>query len=87
MTPPPEQETLRVALVQLCSGRNPTKNVSVASELIRRAAADGAQYVQTPEVTNGMEVDRCALFAAAVLDRVDEALGPLLAATPDKLRD
>lgn len=79
MTSPPKQETLRVALVQLCSGRNPAKNVSVASELIRRAAADGAQYVQTPEVTNVMEVDRNALFSAAEPESENQALTQLQA--------
>ena len=79
MTSRPKQQTLCAALVQLCSGRNPTKNISTASELIRRAATDGAQYVQTPEVTNVMEIEREALFAAAEPESENQALMDLQA--------
>ena len=53
---------LRVGLVQLRSGREPAANLDAAAALIREAARDGAQYVQTPEVTNIMELDRKVLF-------------------------
>jgi predicted amidohydrolase len=57
--------SVRVALVQMCSGREVARNVRDASALIREAAAGGAAYIQTPEVTNLMEIDRGLLFAAA----------------------
>ena len=44
------------------TGRNVEKNLLDASTLIREAAAGGAQYVQTPEVTTLMELDRARLF-------------------------
>jgi predicted amidohydrolase len=66
MAPPTPTSTFRAALVQLCSGRDVERNVSDATALIREAAAGGAQYIQTPEVTNIMELDRERLYAAAL---------------------
>jgi deaminated glutathione amidase len=54
----------RVGLVQLCTGRDVERNLVEASRLIREAAAGRANYVQTPEVTALMELDRARLFAA-----------------------
>ncbi|MBU1210476.1 MAG: carbon-nitrogen hydrolase family protein [Alphaproteobacteria bacterium] len=59
------QPVFRASLVQMCSGRDPDRNTAAASELIHEAVAAGANYVLTPEVTNVMEVEREALFAAA----------------------
>lgn len=42
----------------MCSGRDVGKNVEDAVGLIRDAAAKGADYIQTPEVTTAMELDR-----------------------------
>ncbi len=58
-----QSKTFRAALVQLRSGRSVEPNLAVAERLIRQAAADGAHYVQTPENTSLMELDRKALFA------------------------
>lgn len=60
----PQSKDFRVGLVQMCTGRDVDKNLADASTLIRQAAAQGAQYVQTPEVTTLMELDRTRLFAA-----------------------
>ncbi len=65
---------LRVALVQMCSGRDVARNVRDASALIREAASGGASYVQTPEVTTLMELDRERLFAAAQPESANAAL-------------
>jgi predicted amidohydrolase len=54
----------RVGLVQMCTGRNVEKNLTDAGELIREAARQGAQYVQTPEITTLMETERERLFSA-----------------------
>jgi deaminated glutathione amidase len=54
--------TFRAALVQMRTGRDVELNVLEATRLIRQAAKDGAQYVQTPEVTNIMELERLRLF-------------------------
>ena len=56
------QQTFRAGLVQMCSGRSIEVNVAEASRLIRAAAAGGAEYVQTPEVTTQMERDRDKLL-------------------------
>ncbi len=74
MTSPKPEETLKVALVQMCSGRDPDCNTADASALVREAAQSGAQYVLTPEVTNVMEIDREALFTAAEPENENRAL-------------
>jgi len=57
------QNAFRVGLVQMCAGRDVGKNIATATELIRAAARGGAAYVQTPEMTNIMELDRTRLLA------------------------
>ena len=54
----------RVGLIQMRSGRWPQANFEVAAALIREAKAGGADYVQTPEMSNIMETDRARFFAA-----------------------
>jgi predicted amidohydrolase len=46
---PPRVTLLRVALVQLDAGGDAARNVTVATELADRAAADGARLVALPE--------------------------------------
>jgi predicted amidohydrolase len=60
--------TFRAALVQMCSGRDVDENVATASRLIREAAAAGADYIQTPEVTTLIEPDRTRLFTQIEAD-------------------
>ena len=55
--------SFRVSLVQMRTGRSVDANVAAASALITEAARQGAHYVQTPEVTTLMELDRERLFA------------------------
>lgn len=57
-------KSFRVGLVQMCAGRTVDRNIAAATELIREAARGGAQYVQTPEMTNILELDRERLLAA-----------------------
>jgi predicted amidohydrolase len=54
----------RAGLVQMRARRSPQSNLDEATALIREAVAAGAQYVQTPEMTNIMELSREKLFAA-----------------------
>jgi predicted amidohydrolase len=61
---PQSKATFRVGLVQMCTGRDVERNVADAAALIRAAASQGAQYVQTPEITTLMEMERGRLFAA-----------------------
>ncbi len=60
----PMTGTFRVGLVQMCTGRDVEKNLADAGALIREAVRQGAQYVQTPEITTLMETDRARLFGA-----------------------
>ncbi len=66
--------SFRVGLVQMCSGRDVESNVSDATALIRRAKREGADYIQTPEMTTIMELDRTRLLAAARLEAGNPAL-------------
>jgi deaminated glutathione amidase len=66
--------TFRVALIQMRSGRTPAANLDAATKLIGRAKAGGADYVQTPEMTNILEARRDALMAAIVQEHEDPSL-------------
>ena len=56
------QPTFVAAMIQMRSGLLPEPNFEQGSRLIREAAAQGADFVQTPEVSNIMQADRAALF-------------------------
>jgi predicted amidohydrolase len=47
------------------------RNIEAASELIRAAARGGAAYVQTPEMTNILELERERLLAAVQPEATD----------------
>src|SRR5262249_33222116 len=66
--------SFRAGLVQLCSGRDVERNVSEATALIRQAKREGADYVQTPEMTTIMELDRARLLAASQPEAGNPAL-------------
>lgn len=55
--------TFKAAAIQMCSGVDPRKNVEAMVRLVREAAAQGATYVQTPEMTGAIQRDRAALRA------------------------
>ena len=57
------ETTFRAALVQMRSGRNPKRNVADALTLIAEAAAQKADYVQTPECTTLLELEPARLMA------------------------
>lgn len=42
---------MRIAVVQMCSGTQPGPNLAALATLVAEAAAQGAQYVLSPEVT------------------------------------
>ena len=60
----------RAAAVQMQSGLDVAGNVAEAERLIREAAAAGADYVLTPEMTTVLDRDRRRLLA--VIDREDD---------------
>jgi predicted amidohydrolase len=55
--------TFTAAAVQMRSGTDIAANVAAMEELVREAAARGATYVQTPEMTGALVRDRAALRA------------------------
>ncbi|MCK1650124.1 carbon-nitrogen hydrolase family protein [Bradyrhizobium sp. 149] len=57
-----EVRTFTAAMVQMRTGLMPEPSLEQATKLIRQAAANGADYVQTPEVSNMMQLNRKALF-------------------------
>jgi len=73
----------RAALVQMCTSRQPGDNIAKASSLIRDAAKAGASYVQTPEVTNLMEMRSADLFAKAQPESGNEGLAKFVALAKD----
>src|ERR1700712_184133 len=50
------------AMVQMRTSLSPEASFKQAESLIREAAAQGANYVQTPEVSNLIQKNRKALF-------------------------
>jgi predicted amidohydrolase len=61
-------------MIQMRSGLLPAANLDQGVRLIGEAKAAGADYVQTPEMTNIMEVGRDKLFAAIVPEENDASL-------------
>ncbi len=55
--------TFKAAAIQMRSGVDPVKNAADMERLVRAAAAEGAVYVQTPEMTGAIQKDRQALRA------------------------
>ena len=66
--------TFRVGLVQMRSGRTPTANVDAAAKMIGEAKAGGADYVQTPEMTNILVRKRAELMDTIVAEEDDAGL-------------
>jgi len=66
--------TFKAAMIQMRSGLTPAANLDAAVRLIGEAKAAGADYVQTPEMTNIMEVKRERLFATIAEENDDASL-------------
>jgi predicted amidohydrolase len=66
--------SFKAALVQMRSGTDVRRNLDDASKLIKEAAASGAQFISTPEMTNIFEPDRARLKAIALIEQDDEAV-------------
>jgi predicted amidohydrolase len=76
--------TFRAALIQMRSGRDVAKNLADAADLVREAARKGAQYVQTPEITTLMELDRKRLFEAIRIEEGNSAVSFFSALAKEK---
>lgn len=62
----PAEKLMRVGLVQMRTGRDVARNIEDACLMISQAAAEGAQFVSTPETTHLMEMSSKLLFEATV---------------------
>ena len=69
--------TFKAAMIQLRSGLNPAANIDLAASLIEEAKSGGADYVQTPEMTNLLAANREQLFATVVPEENDASLARL----------
>jgi deaminated glutathione amidase len=66
--------TFVAAMVQMRTGLLPEPSLAQATKLIRQAAEQGANYVQTPEVSNMMQLNRKALFEHLAAEEDDLSL-------------
>jgi predicted amidohydrolase len=69
--------TFKVALVQMRSGLDPQANLTALLTAIDEAKRGGADYVQTPEMTNILALKREQLFATIVAEEHDPTLATL----------
>lgn len=68
---------MRTALIQLNSSDDPAHNLDATAHLIEAAAADGAQFVLTPEVTNCVSGDRAHQSRVLLHEQDDPTLAGL----------
>src|SRR5215510_89895 len=66
--------TFTAAMVQMRTGLLPEPSLDQGTKLIREAAAQGAAYVLTPEVSNMMQLNRKALFEHLAGEEDDKSL-------------
>jgi len=69
--------TFKVGLIQMRSGLDPQANLTAALAAIDQAKGDGADYVQTPEMTNILAIKRDQLFATIAAEEQDATLAAL----------
>jgi predicted amidohydrolase len=67
----------KVGLIQTRAGLTPAANIEAAAKLIGEAKAAGADYVQTPEMTNILALKREDLFARIAGEADDPSLAAL----------
>ncbi len=71
--------TFRTACIQLRSTTSVSENLETVERLVREAVARGAEYVQTPEMTNVVNRDRKALAASIFPESSDPSVKRLSA--------
>lgn len=67
-------DTFTAAMVQMRTSLLPGPSLEQGTKLIRQAAAAGADYVLTPEVSNMMQLNRKALFEHLSSEQDDPSL-------------
>jgi predicted amidohydrolase len=66
--------TFTAGLIQMRSGLDPAANLAAAARMIAEAKSAGADYVQTPEMTNLLAANREQLFATIRPEEDDATL-------------
>jgi predicted amidohydrolase len=74
---PANPQGFKAGLIQMRSGLDPQANLASALALIGEAARAGADYVQTPEMTNILALKRDQLFANIAAEEHDPMLAAL----------
>ncbi len=74
---------LQAALIQLNSSDDPEANLGETERLIRQAAAEGAELVLTPEVTNIVSASRTVQNQRLALEQDDATLARLREVTAE----
>jgi deaminated glutathione amidase len=69
--------TFKAGLIQMRSGLDPQQNLASTLALIDEARRGGADYMQTPEMTNILALKREQLFANIVPEEQDPTLATL----------
>lgn len=64
----------KAACIQMRSGTEPAANIAAASEMIRAAAAQGAAFIATPEMTNLLDIRPGMARAKVRREAEDESL-------------
>jgi len=72
-----KNSVFKVGLIGMRSARDPQANLNAVLAAIDQAKRAGADYVQTPEMTNILESKRDRLFASIVADENDPTLATL----------
>lgn len=70
----PAKPAFKAAMIQMRAALNPADSLKQGTSLIREAVAQGAQYVQTPEMTNILAANRPSLFGAIAEEDRDASL-------------
>lgn len=68
---------MRAALLQICSGDDPDANLAMVRNMVQKAAAGGAEFILTPEVTNCVSTSRSHQQSVLVLEEDDPMLAAL----------
>jgi predicted amidohydrolase len=69
-----QTSSFKAAMIQMRAGLTVSANVDAAVRMIGEAKDAGAAYVQTPEMTNIMEIKRERLFSTIVAEEQDTSL-------------
>lgn len=74
---------MKTALLQITGSDDPGENLSVVSDMLRQAAAAGAGFALTPEVTNCVSLSRSRQQAVLQHEEHDRTLSTLRALAAD----